>query len=138
MEVLSIWRKRVSFLLPFWTDVDGSIQFQGAAMFFTIAQTSLWKEWHPDEDSSSTRYGLDLNCNFHNLNELLTWAVLRRCTNVLGHISLITVGRSWVLPRKKTIFGGPFTHNNGSCLGMSRVCSLTIFVPKPAISTLEI
>lgn len=42
-----------------------------------------------------------------------------------------------ILPREKSIFGGPFTHDNGSCLGMTWVRSLAVFVPEPTISTLE-
>lgn len=56
---------------------------------------------------------------------------------MLGHISLITVGRSWVLPREKTVFGGPFTHNDGSCFRMTWVRSLAVFVAEPAVSTLK-
>lgn len=56
---------------------------------------------------------------------------------MLWHIGLVAVGRSWVLTREKTILGGPFTYNNGSCLGVSRVCSFAIFISEPAISTLQ-
>lgn len=63
--------------------------------------------------------------------------VLGRYTYVLWHIGLIPVGSSWILAREKAIFGGPFADNNRSCLRMSWVCSLTVFIPEPAISTLQ-